>query len=214
MVDMCRNRWGTATLLLLVLVAGPVAAQTGPWSFKLAGGYATPMSTYGDVLNGGWQGQIGVGYSPGSGRAGLTLEYNRSWNDVDDAFLRGLGIQDGQSRFWSVTLNGVVRMGSGNIQPYLIGGGGWYHRTVDFYGGTVAVPVVDPWWGTIGVVPAQTVLGSVGDDAVGVNGGLGLLFRLGDEGSAVFLEGRYHYAWTDAVDSEVLPVVLGFAYRY
>lgn len=198
------------------MTAVPLAAQQGgQWSFKLAGGYAVPLGSYHDFVKDGWQGQIGAGYFPRGGRAGLTIEYSRSWNNVDRVFLDQFGIPEGQSRLWSVTLNGVVTPagGGGRIRPYLIAGGGYYHRTADFYRSTAAVSMVDPWWGFVGVVPARAVLATFGDGAIGLNGGLGLLLALGG-GGAVFLEGRYHYAFTHAVHSQLLPITLGFAYSY
>jgi hypothetical protein len=208
---------GAGVVSLVLAAAAPLAAQQGQWMGKLAAGYSPPLGSYNDFVNDGWNGQIGFGYFPHGGKFGVTFEWNRSWNNVDDAFLFAAGIPDGQSRIWSLTLNGVVsplRQKSGaKVRPYLIGGAGYYHRTVDFYGGTVLVPIFDPWWGFVGTVPAQTVLGSFGEDAFGVNGGLGFLVPFAG-GGAVFLEGRYHYAWTDNTGSQVLPIVLGFAYTY
>lgn len=201
--------------MLLAVLVTPAVAQQGQWAFKIGAGWAPVLGSYNTFLNNGWQGQLGVAYLPHGGRAGVSFEYSRSWNNVDNVYLGSIGLPQGQSRLWSLTLNGVVGFTdrTARVQPYLIAGGGFYHRTVDFYGGTVAVPIVDPWWGAVGFVPAQTVLASFGDDAVGVNGGLGFAFAL-EGGASVFLEGRYHYAWTANTHSQVLPVVIGFAYRY
>lgn len=204
-----------ALFVALAAVPAPASAQVGAWLFKLGGGLAIPTGSYNTNLNDGWQGQIGVGYLPHGGRAGATIEYTRSWNNVDNVFLSSAGLPQGQSRLWSITLNGVVSVlpRTARVQPYLIAGGGFYHRTVDFYGGTVAVPIAVPWWGAVGFVPANTVLASFGDDAFGLNGGLGLGFPL-QSGAGVFLEARYHYAWSSNTNSQVLPIVLGFSYRY
>ena len=209
------RRAGWIGAVLLACTAAPASAQVGAWLFKLGGGLALPTGSYNTNLNDGWQGQIGVGYLPRGGRAGATIEYTRSWNNVDNVFLSSAGLPQGQSRLWSITLNGVVSVlpRTARVQPYLIAGGGFYHRTVDFYGGTVAVPIAVPWWGAVGFVPANTVLASFGDDAFGLNGGLGFGFPL-QGGAGVFLEARYHYAWSSNTNSQVLPIVLGFSYRY
>jgi hypothetical protein len=210
---MQRALWGGA--LLLALAAGPAAAQQGQWLLKLGAGWAPPLGSYNTFLNDGWQGQLGAAYRPRGGLVGASIEFTRSWNNIDDRYLASIGLPRGQSRLWSLTLNGIAGPfnRAARVQPYLIGGGGFYHRTVDFYGGTVAVPVAVPWWGAVGFVPANTVLASFGDDAFGLNGGLGLVFPLRG-GAGVFLEARYHYAWTSGTHSEVLPVIIGFAYQY
>jgi hypothetical protein len=57
------------------------------------------------------------------------------------------------------------------------------------------------------------VLASFGSDAFGLNGGIGFGVPL-QGGAGVFLEARYHYAWTSNTNSEVVPIILGFSYRY
>jgi Outer membrane protein beta-barrel domain len=198
----------------LVLLCPQTTAAQGRWAFKVAGGYNVPTGDYSTFLEGSFQGQVGVTIFPAAGKFGVSAEFNNSWNNVEDSFLVPLGIPDAKGYLYSFTLNGVFAPGRGSgkrVGVYLVGGGGLYNRTVDFYGYQTVVPI-DPWWESV-AVPAGTVLTSFTDTAFGVNGGAGVAFLLKGGGS-IFLEGRYHYAWNEQVDSQTLPIVLGFTYGF
>src|SRR5258707_1070007 len=86
-----------------------------------------------------------------------------------------------------------------NVRGYVVGGAGYYRRKVEFLQPTVGVvDIIDPWWGYLGsvLVPANQVLGSVSENAWGVNGGGGVTVMLGTSGVELFGEVRYHYAHT------------------
>jgi hypothetical protein len=92
------------------------------------------------------------------------------------------------------------------------GGAGWYRRTVEFTQPTVAVvDIVDPWWGYLGstIVSANQVLGSVANNAWGLNGGGGVSVALGQSAAELFGEVRYHYAHTTPTTTEIVPIVFG-----
>jgi len=57
------------------------------------------------------------------------------------------------------------------------------------------IDIIDPWWGYVGsaIVPANQIIGSVSDNAWGLNGGGGVTYGLGQSGAEVFAEVRYHY---------------------
>jgi hypothetical protein len=105
---------------------------------------------------------------------------------------------------------------------YLIGGGGWYYRysTVDknylVPPTTVCQPIYNEWWGygcdTGGYVVTQT-LAAKGNSAGGVNGGAGFTIRLTDSGLKFYVESRYHYAWSNRVPSNFIPVTFGFRFH-
>jgi hypothetical protein len=199
----------------LATLWSPTAAAQGRWAFKVGGGWNIPTGDYNTFVQDNFQGQLGVAMFPSAGKFGISLEFNNSWNDVDQSFLDPVGIPDANGYLWSFTLNGVYAPGRGSgkrVGLYLIGGAGAYNRTVDFYGNPTLVPIDDPWWGTV-VVPAGTVLTSFTDTAFGVNGGAGIAFVLSGGGS-IFVESRYHYAWTDRVDSQTVPIVIGFTFGF
>jgi hypothetical protein len=115
----------------------------------------------------------------------------------------------------SVTGNLIVKVPPGKLLgAYLIGGGGWYRRTIEATAsvltpGTVCEP---SWafWGVVcvnGLVPATVTLGSRTSDAGGWNIGGGVTFG---QSAKFYTEVRYHRAYPDNVDTEVLPVTFGF----
>jgi hypothetical protein len=103
---------------------------------------------------------------------------------------------EGTSRLWSLTLNGIATLlRSGRIN-----------------GATTAIPIDDPWWSGTDI-PAGSALSSYSKNSFGVNAGVGRAYTLA-KGGAVFLEGRYHHAFSDPVDSQVLPIVIGFTFGF
>jgi opacity protein-like surface antigen len=100
---------------------------------------------------------------------------------------------------------------------FKLGGGlaiptGTYNRTVEFNGATALVPIDDPWWSGTDI-PAGSALNSYSKNSFGLNAGAGLAYTLAKDG-AVFLEGRYHHAFADPVDSQVLPIVVGVTFGF
>lgn len=103
---------------------------------------------------------------------------------------------------------------------YVIGGGGWYHRTASV---TTQIPLSGPiicqpvwlWWGytcSSGVVnTSQTVAGS-SSSAFGANGGIGFTVRVGDAPYRFYVETRYHYAPTRNITTQLLAISVGFRY--
>ena len=119
---------------------------------------------------------------------------------------------NGDSHIWAVTADPIVRLNpSGPIDLYLIGGGGVYHRLVEFTQPTVAtVTAFDPFFGIFfpATVPANQVLRSFSVTKGGVNGGAGLTVRLGRGNAKLFAEARYHYMFTPNATTFV-PVTFG-----
>jgi hypothetical protein len=102
-----------------------------------------------------------------------------------------------------------------NVRGYVAGGAGWYRRTVEFTQPTLAVvDIIDPWWGYLGseIVPANQVLGSVSNNAWGVNGGGGVSVVIGHSGAELFAEVRYHYAHTSPTTTSIVPVSFGIRF--
>jgi hypothetical protein len=62
------------------------------------------------------------------------------------------------------------------------------------------------------IVPANQVLGSVSDNAWGVNGGGGVSVALGESGAELFAEVRYHYAHTAPTTTSIVPITFGLRF--
>jgi opacity protein-like surface antigen len=202
-----------AGAVLAVLISRSASAQQVRWSFKLGGGLTVPTRSYNTYVNEDWHGQLGAAYFPRGGKAGVSVEFNRSSTGIDQHFLDSLGATEGSSRLWSLTLNGITKvLQRGRIAPYVIGGAGYYNRTVEFNGATTLIPIDDPWWSGTDI-PAGSALNSYSKNSFGVNAGAGVAYTLA-RGGAVFLEGRYHHAFSDPVDSQVLAIVVGVMFGF
>ena len=148
----------------------------------------------------------------------LQVEYQHHWLSIapeviDRAATDSTQIQDAHASLWSVTLNGILRFNEeGDIVPWITAGGGYYKRNIQLTQNALVYypPNFDPWWGWIdgGWGVGEAIVGQRTDAGLGFNAGFGLDF--GIEGStSLFLDVRYHHAFLDGVDMQVVPVMAG-----
>lgn len=103
---------------------------------------------------------------------------------------------------------------------YVIGGGGWYHRTAGVttqipIGGNVVCQPVWLWWGytcSSGTVDSSHTVAGSSSSAFGGNGGIGYTVRVGDAPYRFYVETRYHYAPTRNITTQLLAISVGFRY--
>jgi hypothetical protein len=189
--------------------------QTNNWNIEIASGVAPTVGDISSRLTTGWNLDIGAGYefNPTFELQGI-FTYNGL--GVSNQVLQQLQVPDGNGRMLGLTIGPKIHFPiATRVRGYVAGGVGWYRRTVEFTQPTVAViDIIDPWWGYIGseVVPANQVLGSVSNNAWGVNGGGGVSVALGESGAALFAEVRYHYARMNPTPTSVVPVSFGIRF--
>ena len=98
---------------------------------------------------------------------------------------------DGTSHIWSLTLNPIYNLFSGDtFGAYAVGGVGFYHKTANF-----TVPgtgtYCDPYYGCSQYAQNQTI-DKYTSNAPGFNGGFGLTYKLGRFSTQrLFVEARY-----------------------
>src|SRR6185295_15440981 len=115
------------------LLAGVLGAQeTTRFAFNIGGGFTQPVGGTARRLNTGWNidGGAGFNFHP---RFGVLAQL--SYNDfgINSGTLANVGFPDGNVRVFSATLNPIVHLNpKGPVDVYLIGGGGFYHRTQEF----------------------------------------------------------------------------------
>jgi hypothetical protein len=198
--------------LMFVLLPTRASADQDSWSVDVGGGTSPTTGDISSRLTTGWNVDFRSGYQFNN-VVGLFGEVDYHHLGVANQVLQTLQVPDGNARMWSVTLGPTFRFPiTPRLDGYLLGGIGWYRRTVEFIQPTVSViDVIDPWWGYIGpvFVPANQVLGSVTKDAFGGNAGGGLSLGLGESGAAVFAEVSYHYANTKPTSTAIVPVNFG-----
>ena len=197
----------------MMALAVPSFSQSR-FTVSVGGGPTIPAKGTGRRFDTGYNVNAGVGFHPV--RAfGLMAEFGFMSNGINATSLRNVGVPGGGSRIYSATLNPMIHLvPRGRFDAYLIGGGGYYRRTVEFTAPSSAIATgFDPYYGIYYPVsiPTTNVLSSVTQNKMGVNGGLGVAVRLGEDSRAtLFAESRYHYIYTTPVRTAVLPVTLGF----
>jgi hypothetical protein len=185
-------------------------------TFNVGGGFTVPLGQTGDLANtsgvfvlGG-----GINFNP---HFAFTGEF--MWNNLppSDAVLAAVLAPDASARLYGYTGNFIYRIGATKrLGAYLIGGGGWYHRSWELTApvlvpGTVCGPAFG-WYGVTcvnGLVPADAVLRDGSDNGGGWNVGGGLTFGKEGPGPKIYTEVRYHRALFSNIDTEVLPVTFG-----
>jgi opacity protein-like surface antigen len=209
----------TATAFLagvLLLGAAPVFAQEKPVDVNIGGGYTFALSDVRDHLGDGYNIAIGatVNVSPTLGIQGeyafnglgqkqisIPVSGTPGGTPVPTDFFADMNMQ-----YFDANL--VFRPGSeGAARPYIVAGGGWYHRPVK-----VTTPGVgyipgycDPWWYVCypgGFVPVENIIGERSSNDFGVDFGAGVDIGPAD-GPRLYIEAKYHYIWGPEVKTSV-----------
>jgi hypothetical protein len=196
-----------------LVLATPLLAQS-KLSFSLGGGPTIPAKYSSSRFDTGFNITAGVGVHRAKA-VGLMAEFGFTRMAITRAQLTQIGVPDGSARVYSVTLNPIVHLvPEGRFDVYLVGGGGYYRRTIEFTQPSSAIATAfDPFYGIFYPVemPTTTVLGSYSQNKGGLNGGAGIAVRLAEDGNAtLFAESRYHYVYTAPVRTAMLPVTIGF----
>jgi hypothetical protein len=196
-------------LTLCCLAAVPALAQVHP-SFYVGGGPSVPTNPLARRVDTGWNVSAGGGIT--GNRLGLMLDFTFNDFAINQNALTQVQAPDGRTRIWAFTLDPVVHLSQeGPVDFYITGGGGIYHRTVEFTSpGVASTTFFDPWFGFYpGLVPVNNILASYSTYRGGVDGGVGLAFRLGSSHAKIFAEARYHHMFLRQIDNAFIPVTIG-----
>jgi opacity protein-like surface antigen len=199
--------------IFLICVSSLSRAQDERGFTVHAGIGATPLT--GDIskrLDNGWHGTVGAGYNFSSFFA-ASIDYTYHGLGVGKGVLAEAQVPDGDARLWSVTANPRLRLhAKGKVDPYLVGGVGYYRRTVEFtQPALVPVFFFDPFFGIFfnTLLPANQVIGRIRQGGVGGSLGGGLDWKLPGDKLKFYAEVRYHYADTGRIPTRMIPVTLG-----
>jgi hypothetical protein len=193
-----------------VLLAGALSAQElPPLSYNIGGGFTQPVGTLGRYTNQGWDLQAGSGYNflP---YFGTMLDFNFNSLGINSGTATNLGIPGGTETVWSFTLDPVVHLHPfGRIDPYVIGGGGIYHR---------ADKLTKPADGFLPVSSPNAMFNSplVGDplehyysvNKPGIDIGAGISFGTKYR-AKIYAEARYNRMFVRGADTDFIPVNFG-----
>jgi len=195
-----------------ILTVGALCAQEGPsFTFGVGGGFTTPVGNTGRHIDDGWNigGGFGGNFSPYVG-AMINLNYNSF--GLNSATLANIGVPGGGLHVFSATLDPIVHLNPrGHVDFYLTGGGGLYHRIVDYTQPSVAVvPGFDPFLGFFPVaVPTTQILASYSVNKPGVDVGAGIAFGTKRHGK-IFAEAKYNRIFMGQFHTDYVPVTFGF----
>jgi hypothetical protein len=200
-------------LIVCGFLVQPANAQG--YNFNIGGGPGFPLSRTGDFAGTSYNFVAGAGPNL-SAHVKFVGEFMFHGLPVRQSVVHQLGLPSAKGRFYSFTGNIMVGTGSTQKSAYLIGGGGWYRRTVEaqqtsYTAGEVCAPAW-VWWNVQcvnGIFPATVTIGSHSSNAGGFNIGGGLTFAVGGSGAHLYTEVRYHHAFTDGVETTVLPLTFG-----
>ena len=199
-------------LSLCSLAAFPANAQFSRFTGFVGGGFTNPVNPIGSRLDTGWNIAAGAGLNANH-HFSMMLDFMFNDTPINQTFLNQVQAPDGHVRVWGFTLDPVVHLTQeGPVDLYLTGGGGIYHRTVEYTQPSFQTGIFfDPWFGfypaTFGT---NEIIGSYGQYKGGIDGGAGVSFKLGAGNVKVFAEARYHHIFTRNVATDILPVTFGF----
>jgi len=188
-----------ASLVLAGLIgfATPASAQDSGVTFNFGAGPIVPSGDVGDNFDVGFTVPVGVGYRF---TKNFEFQFEYMFADMNGPSARvpnldpdnpGDVLLETNHTINSGTFNLVFRTPPDNrVGAYVIGGPGFYHRSVDLTTPDVGViSVCNPWWWVCYpvAVPVDRVIGSRSSTDFGFNVGGGVTF------GNFFVEVRYHY---------------------
>lgn len=203
---------GTSALILLAMTVCGHAQDEHRFTLHGGAGVSPLVGDISTRLDNGWHITVGGGYNF-TPHFTTTLDYTYNGFGVSRKVLNEAQVPDGNSHLWSITANPKLRLNRrGNFDPYVVGGVGYYRRTVEFTR-PVLVPVFifDPFFGVFynTFLQADQVIGKITQDGVGGSLGAGFDVKLGESGLKFFTEARYHYADTGRIPTRMVPVTFG-----
>lgn len=195
------------------LLTMPSSAQG--FNFNIGGGPGFPLSRTSDFAHTSYNFVVGGGPNLVP-HVKLNAEFMFQGLPVQHNIIHQLGLSNVKGRLYSLTGNLIVGSSIGaRKNAYLIGGGGWYRRTIEAKQTVLSVgEVCEPWWWwdaqcVNGIITSEVTVGSRTSSAGGFNLGGGLAFQLGESSANFYAEVRYHRAFTRNVETSVLPLTFG-----
>jgi hypothetical protein len=181
-------------------------------TFNVGGGYTALTGGISNRLDGGGHFQAGVGYNFNR-YLGVLGTFTFHQLGLTGNTLNAVNVPDGNSRVYSLTVDPKItlpfRFLGGGF--YILGGGGWMRRTIEFTQPTVAQTIVfNPWWGYFGpaLVPANQVLGSYSQNVGAWDVGGGVNIPLPRARFKLYVEARYYDGMT-GTHTTLVPITVG-----
>ena len=181
------------------------------FTFNVGGGFTAVTGDISNRLDHGGHVQAGAGYNLNRFLSlGGTFSYHAL--GITQNALQAAQQPDGNARVFTFTVNPKLTypFGFGNV--YVLAGGGWLRRTVEFTQPTLASTYLyDPWFGyyTPVLIPANQVLGSFTQNAGVWDVGGGANFDLPRTRAKIFAEVRFYSGLTPNQHTTMVPITVG-----
>src|SRR5579872_4377741 len=158
-----RLRVGVLSWALCLFSALAVAQSERPVEINIGGGFSPLVGNISNHLNNGWHVTGGVGFNAGRVFS-IGPQFMYDGFGVPGAVLREAGAPSGNAHVWSISADPRLQLPFPKFRPYLVGGVGYYRRTVNFTRpALISVTFFDPFFGYVlpGVVGTNQVLRSI-----------------------------------------------------
>ena len=205
----------SCALIIAVLVFCVTICQAQDehkWTVEGGGGVSPLVGDISGRLDTGWHVMFGAGYNF-TRHFTVTGDFMYNGFGVSRRVLNEANVPDGNAHMWSLTANPKLRVNPDwKIDPYAVGGIGYYRRVVEFTQPTLVPTLIfDPFFGIFfnTLIPADQVIGTITRDGMGGSIGGGVDIKLGSSGMKLFTEIRYHHANTGSVDTQMVPITVG-----
>ncbi len=197
----------------------PVSSDFRRLNFNVGGGLGIGKGDVGRFVGGSYSGVAGAGMNFNR-LLGFNAEYMYYGLPFKDSVRQQqFGGHSADGNIQSFSLNGIVTPLRGRWGVYGIFGVGFYMRNVSSnFGPVTPASVCQPawrWWdltcvnGFIPPTPSQTIRSNT-KDAGGFNAGGGFTYRLNYLHHAkLYVEGRYHRAYTSDGQTTFMPITVG-----
>jgi opacity protein-like surface antigen len=200
-------------ITFVLFITAPLFGQEEHgFTANVGGGFTTITGREGGRLDHGGNFQIGAGYDFNR-FLGITGNFMFNQLGITGSELVRLNVPDGNARVYTFTVDPTFRLPLGQRwNAYVLAGGGYLRRTVQFTAPTVAETFVfDPWWGYFGpaLVPANEILGSVTSNAGAFDVGGGVNIPLPVPRLHIFVEARYFHGFTQSSNTTLVPITVG-----
>lgn len=178
-------------------------------TFNVGGGYTAATPNISTNLDRGGNLQAGVGLNL-TRHLGVQGTFMFNGLGITRTALNTAGQPDGFARVYSFTIDPKITLWSTeDASFYVLGGGGWMRRTVEFtQPALVGTVIFHPWFGYFGpaLVPTNQVLGSITEDTGTWDVGTRLNFRFPHMPVNFYLEGRFLEGLTNGRHTNIAPI--------
>ena len=197
----------------LLFVSPATAQNEHKLTFHFGAGFTQPVHYTSNHLDTGFHITTGGGYNF-TPDLGILGEFGFNQLGVSSNVLTSLAVPNGSMRIYSVTANPIVHLNPhGRFDAYVIGGGGFYRRTIELTEPSiVTVPAYEPFLGVFFpmAISLNNVVASFTQNKGGLNIGGGLTVRVREDSEAkFFVETRYHHVFTNPKTTNLFPVTFG-----